>query len=187
MKPLYVTIASLAAVCAGLLAWGGVWYLYASIIAAAEAHAATQLNAESQVARDAMQARTRALALDTMDARAELSRSVHADILSSAKLIESVGPLARATVKVSGAAEESGIVKPGGSGPQLHAIGFSVEVTGSFAAVLKAAQLLETLPLPTMIEQFDFARVPPDASGKSPAQWRLNERIRLFTDSDLPS
>lgn len=187
MKPLYVTVVSIVSVLLGLVAWGGVWYLYGSILAAADAHAATQLNAESQAARDAMQARTRALALDTMDARAALLESAHADIISSAKLIESVGPLARATVKVSGAAAESGVVQSVGAGRQIHAVGFSVEVTGSFANVLKAAQMLETLPLPATIEQFDLSRVPPDASGTAPAQWRLNERIRLFTGSDLSS
>jgi len=181
------SIAAIALIVLALFSWVGVWYLWNQIGDAARTYAASQDNAESASAQNAVNARTRALARDTIDMRRALVEAAHTDIISAAKTIESVGPAAHVSLKVSGAYAEQIPLSPGAAAYPLHAIGFNIEATGSFAAVMKAAELLDALPLSTMVEQFDMALIPQDSSGKSETRWRLTERIRLLTDSDISS
>lgn len=185
--PARFSVIAIVLLALALSGWAGVWYLWSAIGDAATTHAATQDSADSTSAKSAANARVRALALDTATARQALMRSAHADIVSSAKVIESVGAAAHVSLKVSGAFAEQASPPPSAAAYPLHAIGFSVEATGSFAAVMKAAELLDTLPLSTTVEQFDIAQIPQDPSAKGGTQWRLTERIRLLTDSDLSS
>lgn len=185
--PARFSVIAIVILALSLASWAGVWYLWNAIGDAAATHAASQDSADSAIAQSAANARLRALALDTADARQALVQAAHADIVSSAKVIESVGPAAHVSLKVSGAYAEQVAPPPSASAYPLHAIGFNVEATGSFAAIMKAAELLDALPLSTSVEQFDIAQVPQDASAKAAPQWRLTERIRLLTDSDLSS
>jgi hypothetical protein len=180
-------IAPLLAFILATAAWGGVWLLYSSITAAADAHAQEIASAESASAQDAAKARTRAFALDTAAKREELTSIVHVDVIAAAKTIEAIGPAAGVTLKVSGAAEEQANLSRTAAAHPLRAVGFTLNATGSFANVMKAAELIDALPFPAVSEQLDIFQVPADVSSKSVPQWQLSERIRLFTDNDLSS
>lgn len=179
---------SMAWVACGLCvaAWTGVWFLDASIAENAQAHTQNKQSADQKLSLDAVAARTRALIQDTADARTELAALSNTDVLAAAKLIESVGVPAGVTVRVSDAAAEHPATVAGAGDHPLHAIGFTVESDGSFAALMRVVALLHTLPLPTSVEQLDLARAPDDGNGKT-VRWHLSARIRLLTSADISS
>lgn len=181
--PTLKTIIALILIVLGCGAWYGVWIVREGIVAEAAAQQARLAAQKSTSARDANQARTRALITETAEKRAQLAEYVHVDLIRAAETIEKVGPAAGVTLKVSGAFPETLPAPVGASAHPLRVIGFTIEAQGSFAGIVRAAELLETLPLPASIMQFDMAQVPQEPSGKGTPQWRLNARIRVLTDN----
>jgi hypothetical protein len=185
--PSLKTTAALATILVGMCAWYGVVYLHTYVVETATQYQVRASAARNSTAREAAQARIRALTTETAAKRASLSAFVQADPIAAAKAIESVGAAARISLKVSGASPEVFPIPAAASAHPLKAVGFVIEATGTFAGVMKALHLLETLPLPITMVQFDIAQVPTDASQKGAPQWRLNARMRLLTDSTLSS
>ena len=186
MRPIILTIASWFAV--GILALAAVLWWFASDLLSREAVAYTETarNADKNVARQGISARAQELARTTADARARLYELTTRDVLSAAKLIESVGPIAHVALRVSGATH--GTVASEAEVSPLHVVVFTFEAKGSFAHILHAEELLGTLPMSSVMEQFDMAQIPPDQKAKdASATWRMNGRIRLLTSAPLPS
>lgn len=185
MKPSRQTILLIAALVGSLMLWVGVYqaaaYRERSIVAYAQA-ASEQA---STATREAARARMRVLATETTEDRARLAAFVGADIIAVVRQIETVGPLAKVDLSVSSAFPEQVVSPPGAAAHPLRAVGFSVEATGSFAGVLKAAELLEQLPFPIGVEQYDLSLIPAEPGGASGRTWRLTERLRLLTDNDI--
>jgi len=171
----------------GCGAWVGVWRMHGYINESLAQYQAELSTRESANAREAAQARIRSLAEETKSKRALLAEQVTIDPIAATKIIESVGPAARVTLRVSDASAETVPLPPGSAAHPLKVVGFLVEATGSFSAIMKAARMLETLPLPTAVRQLDIAQVPADQNTKGPPQWRLHMRLRLLTDSNLTS
>lgn len=185
MNPSRHVIVLIVALVAAALVWTCVFLAAGYRERSVEAYAQAASEQASKATRDAARVRIRALAADTIQDRARLAAFVGADIITAVRQIESVGPLAKVDLSVSSAFPEQVALPPGASAHPLRAVGFSVEATGSFAGVLKAAELLEQLPFPIGVEQYDIGLVPSDTEGKTGARWRLTERLRLLTDSDI--
>jgi hypothetical protein len=162
-------------------------YLHTYVVQTATQYQVRASAARNSSAREAAQARVRALTTETAVKRTALKEFVQADPIAAAKAIEAVGVTARIALKVSGASPEIIPISAAAAAHPLKAVGFVIEATGTFAGIMKALHLLETLPLPITLVQFDIAQVPTDASQKGIPQWRLNARMRLFTDSNLSS
>lgn len=186
MKPSSITIVALSLIALSLLAWAGVWFEYQTIDAMRVAHVQALSKMQGTAAREAARSRMRALTLETAADRAILSTSIRVDVIEAAKSIESVGVAAHTDLKVTSVAKQAGSVPAAAAAHPLHAIDYSVEATGSFAAIMKTAQLLDALPLPSAVTQSDMALIPSDPSGKSGPVWRLTARVRLLTDAELP-
>jgi hypothetical protein len=166
-------------------AWAGVWYEYALIRELRIAHADALSQMQSKDAREAAQSRLRSLIVETTAARAELATVAKADVIESAKVIESVGPAAQVDIKVANATKVGRASSAAAAAAhQLHTVEYSVETTGQFQNVVKAAMLLDALPLPARVARFELSRDPLDPSGKSAPSWHLSARIHLLTDSD---
>lgn len=185
--PSLKTLAALAMIIVGGGAWAGVWRTHSYIDESVAQYRAELSTRESVAAREAAQARIRSFADETKSKRAALAGQVTIDPIAATKIIESVGPAARVSLRVSDASAETVPLPSGAAARPLKVVGFLVEATGSFSAIMKAARMLESLPLPTAIRQLDIAQVPADQDTKGPRQWRLHMRIRLLTDSDLTS
>jgi len=71
----------------------------------------------------------------------------------------------------------------------LRAVSFLVEAEGSFAALMRTAELFETLPLPSSVQNLELERALSlnESAGKTVALWRLTARISVFTSSEIPS
>ncbi len=186
MKLSSSTFSAIIALLAAAAAWGGVWYEYTTIDAMRAAHVKALSQIQSTEARQAAQSRIKALALETASDRAVISSATKVDIIEAAKAIESVGEATRTGLKVTSVAKQTGSVSAAAAAHPLHAVDYSVEAVGSFAAIMKTAQLLDLLPLPASVIQSDIALIPSDPSAKTGPTWRLTARVRLLTDAQLP-
>src|SRR3989338_8427821 len=125
-------------------------------------------------------------ALETSNARAQIEAVAGADVVSIVDTINAVGADAGVRIQIGQA-----LSAPGTKGDTLlRTVSFIVEVEGGFASVMQAASLLQTLPIPSAVDQLDFGYVP-DISGASTsgtrAPWRLGAHMRFFTTADTSS
>jgi len=152
------------------------WYLLGEATVRAEATTST----EQRSSRAAFTERLQALAADTKVERERLEAIGHNDVIAIVTRIESVGPAANVTLRVSDALPEgAGMELPDGS--HLVPIVFLVSAEGGFAALEKALGMLENIPLPASVIQVELEKGGEGAA----ALWRLSARIRVLTTSAI--
>jgi hypothetical protein len=173
MKPSRQSLAALALVL-GLVSWGGVAYLANRIAYESEARVFAEASEEQSSIKHMSAIRTRALALETKDERAELERLLNADVIALANIIESAGERVGVTIRISDALPESV-----GTGAPLEAFGFVVEAQGSFSSLMHVSAALVSLPVPVSLEQLEFEHVA--SGGGNAGSWRLSARLRILT------
>lgn len=166
---------------AAFLAWIGVVYFSLSIQSMADSVAQTESDASTASQRASIAEREHALALGSAAERSELEGALQNDPLTLTSVIAKAGNGANVSLHVSDASSE-GLV---GSTPNFNisAIGFTVEGNGSFQSLMHAAQLLESLQLPSSIEELDFSRTP----GASSGAWHMSAHIQVFTSLPIGS
>jgi hypothetical protein len=184
MRPHTSAIIASITVLIAIGAWTGVWYEYTLIQQLRAAHAEALSQMQSKEAREMAQSRLRSLIAETTDPRATLTAVVKADVIESAKVIESVGPAAQVEIKVANATKVGRSSTGAAAAHPLHTIEYSVETSGPFQNIVKAATLLDALPLPSHAVRFEMSRDPMDPSGKTAPSWHLSARIHLLTDLD---
>lgn len=163
-----------------VLAWTGIWYLGNGILDAASARASTASSAQVQSDRAAYTQRIAALVADTRDDRATLENASEMHIVSIVTMIENIGTKTGITVKVNNAQSQGSAPELPGGG-SLNAFALAIEADGSFAQIMRTVQALESLPLPSSIEQLEISLNGGDP-GKSHG-WHLNARVNVFTAS----
>lgn len=168
---------------ATLIAWGGVAFFQQSV-QTMEAQLITEAqNAQQSSLQQSLAVRTRAVAQETAPARARLEQVLAVDVGSAATLLQDTGKTTRVAVKLSNALPEAPPSAPAvNSGPSVQAVGFSLEADGTFSALVRTAQLLETLPLASRVERLDI-----QTGGTAAAPWRMNVYIRVLTTSAISS
>ncbi len=178
---LYRTFTSFFILTIAFIAWGLVG-LFAWTINVDEgerlAHAG---NEQRAVVTNAASIRMRALAQETAKDGAILKELLNADIVSAVYMIEGVGKTAGVAVKLGDAIPEN---TPAPDGENLKAVGFIVAADGKFPALMHAARLFETLPIPSRVTRLDIERTP-QPSGKASGLWHMNVYIRILTTSDI--
>jgi hypothetical protein len=107
------------------------------------------------------------------------------DPVAFATLVQSVAAASGASVQISDALPENISTGATGNATTLYAFAFAVQVDGSFSSVMRALQLLQTLPAPSSIEEVDLALSP--GSGSQAASWQMNVRIHLVTTDNISS
>lgn len=181
---------ALLSVIAALVAWVAVFMYAAWISAQLDANRSQAKDVQSSSEREIALIRLHALARDTENLRAQLEGLTRSDVIGVADTIDSVGRIAGVKLKIGGAIPESVGQKKGTNNPTvLHAVNFAVEADGTFASLMHAAELLETLPSPSSVQSLEFNHAPlsaDDGSVKSTA-WHLTARVRVLTTSDISS
>lgn len=161
-----------------LFAWGGVALFAWMVSASLDESMSRSLQREQEFAAQSSMLRMHALARDTREAREQLAALVELDVVRMIAAIEAVGPDSGTRVEIgqalSSAANEEA---------PLSTIGLIVQAEGTYAAVVRAAAMLYSLPIPAAVDSLQFELLP---GGKGDA-WRLAVRLRLFTSVDLPS
>jgi hypothetical protein len=156
----------------GLGAWGGTLYLADRIAFESEARTFAATNQEQASQKQMSAIRTRALAEETKDERAELERLLGSDVVALANTIESAGKSAGVAVRISDALPES-------AGNIMQAVGFVIEAQAGFASLMRVVAVLESLPLPVSIEQLELEHTA--GSGGNAGSWRLSARLRILS------
>ena len=164
-----------------LVAWGAVGFFGWTIYTDESDRLIQAENEQSASLERASVVRTHALALDTVAQGKTLGDLLNVDVVSVADMIEAAGKAARVTVRLGNAVPEN---VPTSEILPVKAVGFTVEATGTFSALMHLARLFEELPLPSTVTRLDLERVP---AGASTSQWRMNASIRVLTTSDISS
>lgn len=158
-----------------LLAVAGTVYIAWDLGNQAGDRALLRQDADAQVAKSANAVRMHALISDTEVERAALDQALATGAVASADAIEAAGKSAGVDLRVSGTLGQQPIL---GISANIQTIGFLVEAEGSFAALTRALQTLEMLPLPSAVERVNLEKGSSDS-------WRLSALVRVFTSSDI--
>jgi hypothetical protein len=143
-----------------------VWSLYGERVAYTDATAAAQkaeLRGQSAV-------RLRASVQDTEVERAAMNSLLDLSILRVVEIIETTGRQAGATEVVIG--EATPVPLTGNVPAGLTSVSAVVNLRGSFAAIIRAISLYETLTVPSKLDQFEIEKI--DNS------WRATARVRVY-------
>lgn len=149
-----------------LAAWGGFGALFWSLEGDRAEYAEAAAQTEEESAHGETIARLHSTIQSTEAERTALESLVNVSILDAVKTIEAAVKQAGASdVKIGDASAQAATAQ------KLSNVSVVVTASGSFAAVMRAVSLLETVPLPAAIEQFDVS--------KSDDVWHLSARLRV--------
>src|SRR3990167_231014 len=179
----YSAYLSWPAFLAAVLIWLSVGLFAWTIRAEKQMRASKDFDTEFIATTQDASLRLRALARDTREERALLDQIAGADITRIVDTIERAGRDAGVALEIGQA-----LSAPSGDTPNpANAVSFFVSAEGTFAAVMRAARLLASLPLPALIEEVQFERIAAAPGRGGAAKWQLGVRIRFFTTSDISS
>lgn len=163
-----------------------VWSVQTIDVMAAEQQSVLDASIDQQ-AKDTTSARLRSLIADTAEQRARLAEYTHLDIVDAAKRIEAAGN----PVKVDLHVRDAGLEAQQGAtrNRSVQTFRFSVEGDGTFTQLMNTATLLQSLPFPVQIVQFELTGEPIDPDKPTPKnpQWHATFRLRIFTTAPIPS
>lgn len=177
-----ITLLSWIAFVSAIVLWIGVGlFAWATVQAKAQyVERAASVEQESVQQATALQLRT--LARETHNDQLRLEDLAHKDIVAIVTLIEGVGEDVGVPLEISGALSATGV------NPALSAqtLVFTVAAQGTFSEVVQVAALLETLPIPAVVDHVRFERAVSEAgaSGASGA-WRVILETRFLTTATL--
>lgn len=143
-----------------------VWSLYSERAEFVEASTAAQ---EAEL-RGQSAARIRASIQDTEVERAALNSLVDIRILRAVEIIETTGRQAGATEITIGEATPQPL--SGNAPAGLTSVAVVVSLEGSFASIMRAISLYETLTVPSTLQQFEMEKL-----GDT---WRATVRVRVY-------
>lgn len=116
----------------------------------------------------------------TTASRVQLDSLMTVDPASLADTLTAAGKSAGVAIKISDALSESAVTTSGK--PASSAFGFVAMSQGSFAAVMYAAHILETLPIPSVIREIQLVRsVNTVGAPTNTLIWKMNAHIRVLT------
>lgn len=149
-----------------IVAWGGCIYLYSSLDKLRFEYADRSILAEQEADRQESSARLRALVQGTEVERAALESIIGVRIVDAAETVEvALRDAGTQEVEIS----EANAGAPNTQG--ISTVSMGVSATGSFASVMRAVLLLESLPLPSTIDQFEIVQ--------NEGKWRMVARLKL--------
>lgn len=177
-----LTLFSIIALAVALAAWCAVGFLFFDASSRLAASAQSLSSADAQSAQNVNATQVEALASETAADRAALQGDLAPDVVGIADQIQAAGQAAgtQTTIGSASVADVSGL--PSG----VTALEFVVQSDGSFAQVLRAAQLFETLPLSSSVINLDFEEAPGGTTLRS-GQWQLTTQLEILTTAQLSS
>lgn len=158
-----------------IAAWVGVGFFGWVIARDRAALVQKRQTAQEQSLQYEAAARIHAMAQGTTQERTRVENILNAGVVSAADTIESAGKASGVRITLGGATPENTSVKiPGMS---VQGIGFAVDGEGSFSALVRAVQLFETLPLPSVLRRYELER----SSSASGGKWTMHAYITMLT------
>ncbi len=177
-----ISIAAFGTLILGILAWAGVWLLFSDVSNRLTERATTLSNSSVQNVRQASAVELQALVNDTVTQRGALDAAVNTDVVGIAAAISNAGQEAGVQTTIGSA---SLLAPTASSSPGVNVVEFVVQATGTFQQVWRAAQLFQSLPLPSNVSELDFEQIP-NAVGRQPT-WQLTAHINILTTAQISS
>ncbi len=155
------------------VAVGAVGYLAYQIYGDRSALSELQYSYNEAAQRQAYTSSVRALLRDIGTDREQLNSITNGyDPVEIIRVIEDAGRSARVTVTVNAVTPGS----PASEDPTLSSYSVKLAAVGSFERLYQFITLLETLPLPSQIDQFRLEKVE--------KTWNMSMTVRVYADAD---
>lgn len=164
-----------------LFVWGSVGYFAWTISAEAEAHRSTIAGMEQKTAEHAFALRLHALARETKNERLRLEEISRTDLAGILDGIERLSKDSGVSVEITQAPSISTV-----ESSTMRVLSLSVETLGTFAQVARVVALLETMPIPSTVDELRFERTS-GADGAARSSWRMIASVRFLTTADIPT
>lgn len=167
-------VASALAVCA----WGGVAFFIQVIHAREVATAKAIADARQEHVSEESRGQMVSVFESTAAGRQYLTDILNVDLLALADRVTAVGADAGVALRVSNATPENKpLTKKGAAASALSVVHLTIDAEGSFEKLFNALALLESLPIPSKIEEVNFTR----ADDTSDTPWSMKVRMRVLT------
>lgn len=151
------------------IAWGFVFWIGWRVWNAEDVIALQASNVEQVAAREASLMRLRSFVRETRLEREELRKRAANDIIQAVQVIEGAGKTAGILFEIGDAVSEEDNVKA-----NIRTISLTVKARDTFARLTHAIALLETLPIPSKLFQFQLEKVP-----GTNEEWTLAARTHI--------
>jgi len=169
-----------------IFAWVGVGFFAYQIGVLEDARAADSQSSQQRSQRSLQASYLHGIVSSSANERAQLDTLVAVDPSSLANMIDSAGTSAGVGLTISNASADNVSSVAG----KTTAQGFSFLATseGSFASVLYAAALLESLPVPSSVVEINLSHGM-DSSGTAGnnAAWQMNAQVQVLSASNMSS
>jgi hypothetical protein len=185
MKNRFATY-SLLAVLGAIVAWATVAFFAWTLVSLQVDRAKILSEVEKSRIQNQAATKVHAVLQETTRERAALVLLSNADVLEVVRAIEATGPAAGSDLQVRGA-QPGQVVAAKKGVPALRPIVFNLQVEGTYPAVMKTAQLLEALPFPIDVTQFEISRGALEDKATGDVRWRMNITLKLLTTSEISS
>jgi len=182
-----MTYAAYALFAIALLSWVGVVLFAWTITGEQDDRTATLQALQDSSSAQAVNQREHGLLSDTVAERSALDTFLNVDVISVASMISSVGKSAGVNMQLSNALSENAPASQPPTGLPVNAVGFSIDARGQFSRLMRAAQLFETLPLPSSVERFDLERTSGTGGSAPSDSWHMSLFIRVLTTTAISS
>lgn len=164
----------------GIAAWGGLVWTSLYLVSQGAVRAAHVQKTDASVVERASRARAAIVAQATTRERANLERLAAQDASSIIRAIEQAGKDAGVPVKIGQ------VIAPQETENSIvHSPAFVIEATGSFASLVRVAELLDSLPIPSRVEQFQLSQA--GGTDRAKRSWILSVRVQVMTTDSISS
>lgn len=181
-----ITFISWIALLIAIVAWVGVGFFAVTIQAAAASDSLHMKELSSSSIQTSRISSLQKLVSETADDRATLNTIALVNPASLADTITNAGSSAGVAIDISDANSANGPSINGA--PAAHAFSFIASATGSFASVMYAMTLLQSLPVPSSIQQIQLISAPTTAGAAAvKPSWQMDAQINVVTASDISS
>ncbi len=169
-----------------IASWAGVG-LFAYLISSLEAERIADSQASQKEATEAAQASfVHGIVSSTASARSQLDALTAVDPSALADLISTAGSSTGVNLSISNAS--AGNISSVDGKTTSQTFSFLATSQGSFAATMYATALLETLPVPSTIQQITFSNIPGSSgNAKSDDSWQMNAQVQVLSASNTSS
>ena len=169
-----------------VLAWAGVGFCAYQIGTLEDARAADTQSSQQQSEQSVQASYLHGIVSSSADERAQLDTLVTVDPASLADMINSAGTSAGVSLTISNASAEE--ISSVGGKTTTQGFGFLATSQGSFASVMYAAALLESLPTPSTVQEINLTHTQ-NTSGKAGgnAAWQMNAQVQVLSASNASS
>ncbi len=162
-----------------IAAWIGVGSFIGDIRSLQDMHSSSAATSQRRSVQAMQAANQHAMVVSAQPAQSQLDALSQVDPTHIAQAITSAGTAAGVTIDIKSATQ--GALTALDSKSSVQSYTFLVSAQGSFVSLIRAAQLLEVLPIPASMSQLQFTHLPPGQGGPKDAAWEMTVQLQVVS------